>query len=138
MLKKVTLIMVFFFSFHVYVVCPNIVALQSHFLLSGFQVSGKWIVPISFALGSYKTTKKFLMVSEQEMVNASELFPSNSNSEKEMIQEEYGITTWIKVNVDQSGFYRVKYGDELAISLRNAILDGCLSVTDKYGAYNWY
>lgn len=78
------------------------------------------------------------MVSEQEMVNASELFPSNSNSEKEMIQEEYGITTWIKVNVDQSGFYRVKYGDELAISLRNAILDGCLSVTDKYGAYNWY
>uniref|UniRef100_A0A7N2LLT3 Aminopeptidase n=1 Tax=Quercus lobata TaxID=97700 RepID=A0A7N2LLT3_QUELO len=40
---------------------------------------------------------------------------------------------WVKVNIEQSGFYRVKYEDKLAARLRKAIESNCLSATDKFG-----
>ncbi|KAE9616208.1 putative membrane alanyl aminopeptidase [Lupinus albus] len=40
---------------------------------------------------------------------------------------------WIKVNVDQSGFYRVNYEDNLVVRLRKAIQNNCLLPTDKFG-----
>lgn len=53
-------------------------------------------------------------------------------------------SAWIKLNVDQSGFYRVKYDEELSARLRHAIEKKCLSVADRYGnsdslskCYNW-
>lgn len=42
-------------------------------------------------------------------------------------------SAWIKLNVDQSGFYRVKYDEELSARLRHAIERKCLSVADRYG-----
>ena len=40
---------------------------------------------------------------------------------------------WIKINVDQTGFYRVKYDDELTARLKYAIQANCLSATDRFG-----
>lgn len=44
-----------------------------------------------------------------------------------------GGCLWIKFNVDQTGFYRVKYDDELAARLRYAIEANQLSATDRFG-----
>ncbi|PPR91700.1 hypothetical protein GOBAR_AA28977 [Gossypium barbadense] len=41
--------------------------------------------------------------------------------------------SWIKLNVEQIGFFRVKYDDGLAAKLRYAIEQKCLSVTDRLG-----
>ncbi|KAF9606227.1 hypothetical protein IFM89_023810, partial [Coptis chinensis] len=40
---------------------------------------------------------------------------------------------WIKLNVDQTGFYRVKYDDELTGRLRHAIQANHLSPTNRFG-----
>ncbi|KAK3410804.1 hypothetical protein EUGRSUZ_J02839 [Eucalyptus grandis] len=40
---------------------------------------------------------------------------------------------WIKINIYQSGFYRVKYDDKLAAQLIKAIESNYLSATDKFG-----
>ncbi|KAG4146143.1 hypothetical protein ERO13_D05G139100v2 [Gossypium hirsutum] len=102
---------------------------QSQFLLSGFHGDGQWIVPITLCFGSYDRIKSFLLESKSENLDASELFPTSD----EKNEDEYGEASWIKVNIGQSGFYRVKYGDELDARLRKAIKKGFLSVTDKYG-----
>ncbi|KAG4199274.1 hypothetical protein ERO13_A05G137101v2 [Gossypium hirsutum] len=102
---------------------------QSQFLLSGFHGDGQWIVPITLCFGSYDRIKSFLLESKSENLDASELFPTSD----EQNEDEYGEASWIKVNIGQSGFYRVKYGDELHARLRKAIEKGFLSVTDKYG-----
>lgn len=39
----------------------------------------------------------------------------------------------IKVNVGQTGFYRVKYDDKLAAQLRKKMKENCLSEADKFG-----
>ncbi|XVE51898.1 hypothetical protein DITRI_Ditri02bG0077800 [Diplodiscus trichospermus] len=101
---------------------------QSQFS-SGFHGDGQWIVPITLCFGSYDRSKSFLLESKIEYLDASGLFPSPD----EKIEDEYGETSWIKVNVEQSGFYRVKYGDELGARLRKAIEKDSLSVSDKYG-----
>ena len=72
------------------------------------------------------------MESRIENLDTSGLFPSSD----EKNEDEYGETSWIKVNVEQSGFYRVKYGDELGARLRKAIEKDGLSATDKYGVYH--
>ena len=40
---------------------------------------------------------------------------------------------WVKLNVGQTGFYRVKYDVELASRLRSAISAGSLEATDRFG-----
>jgi puromycin-sensitive aminopeptidase len=40
---------------------------------------------------------------------------------------------WFKLNVGQTGFYRVKYDEELASRLRSAISAGSLEATDRFG-----
>ncbi|OMO70683.1 Peptidase M1, alanine aminopeptidase/leukotriene A4 hydrolase [Corchorus capsularis] len=102
---------------------------QSQFLSSGFHGDGQWTVPITLCLGSYDRCKSFLLDSKSEVLDISELFPSPA----EKNEDEYGKASWIKVNVEQGGFYRVKYGDELGARLRKAIQKDCLSATDRYG-----
>ncbi|KAK0596762.1 hypothetical protein LWI29_018734 [Acer saccharum] len=94
---------------------------QSQFLSSGLHGDGEWTVPITLALGSYDKRKNFLLESKFGTVDISEFFPSSDE------------TLWIKVNVEQSGFYRVMYEDRLAAQLRNAVENSSLLATDKFG-----
>ena len=101
--------------------------LQSQFLLSGLHVDGQWSVPITLCVGSYERQKKFLFETNHGRVDISELVQSIGNDSEE--------NPWIKVNVDQCGFYRVNYEDKLAVRLRKAIQNNCLLPTDKFGVY---
>ncbi|KAJ8480322.1 hypothetical protein OPV22_024049 [Ensete ventricosum] len=98
---------------------------QTQFLSSGCEGNGQWIVPITLCCGSYASQKKFLLKTKSEKLDVPELF----NPENQKISG----SVWIKFNVDQAGFYRVKYDDELAAGLRHAIEANQLSPTDRFG-----
>lgn len=101
--------------------------LQSHFLASGSAGVREWIVPITLCCGSYATTQKFLLKTKSELINVSQLLGSSINNA--------GEKAWIKFNVDQTGFYRVKYNGELETRLRYAIENNELSATDRFGNF---
>ncbi|CAL9102193.1 unnamed protein product [Musa textilis] len=98
---------------------------QTQFLSSGCEGNGQWIVPITLCCGSYASQKKFLLETKSEKLDVPELF----NPENQKISR----SVWLKFNVDQTGFYRVKYDDELAAGLRHAIEANQLSPTDRFG-----
>jgi puromycin-sensitive aminopeptidase len=101
---------------------------QEQFLLSGSHGEGQWIVPITLCCGSYDARKSFLLQSKNETLEVKE-FLGNSTSLGR---------AWIKVNVDQTGFFRVKYDEDLSARLRDAIERKSLSTNDKYGILDDY
>uniref|UniRef100_A0A5B7A8X7 Aminopeptidase n=1 Tax=Davidia involucrata TaxID=16924 RepID=A0A5B7A8X7_DAVIN len=113
---------------------------QSQFLLSGSHGDGQWIVPITLCCGSYDGRQNFLLQAKSETLNMKE-FLGSSISEGSLMEtgkggksyENDSECAWIKLNVDQTGFYRVKYDEELAGRLRYAIESKCLSATDRFG-----
>nr|XP_011467403.1 PREDICTED: aminopeptidase M1-like [Fragaria vesca subsp. vesca] len=104
---------------------------QAQFLSAGLLGDGEWIVPITISLGSYERRKKFLLETKSSEVDVSDLVSSfhTKLKNKEICDEQL----WVKVNVEQSGFYRVKYEDKLAARLRKAIEHNNLEATDKFG-----
>ena len=98
--------------------------LQSRFLSSGSPVEGQWIVPVTLCCGSYDMRKNFLLESKSGVYDLKELLGSSIGD---------GSGTWIKINVDQAGFYRVKYDDTLAAGLRKATENQSLTSIDRYG-----
>ncbi|EXB88333.1 Puromycin-sensitive aminopeptidase [Morus notabilis] len=109
---------------------------QAQFQSSGLHGDGQWIIPITLAVGLYKKNKNFLLETKFGEVDVSDLVHSidgNSSSLNEKIEEQFGEHLWIKVNVDQSGFYRVKYDDNLEARLRKAVENNSLSAIDKFG-----
>ncbi|KAM3274982.1 hypothetical protein ACQJBY_043768 [Aegilops geniculata] len=96
---------------------------QAQFLLDGSSGSGMWIVPITSGCGAYDTQKKFLLkLKRDKMVIGSQC----SDRKK-------GGNFWTKLNINGTGFYRVKYDDELAAALQNALETKKLSLMDKIG-----
>ena len=67
--------------------------------------------------------KNFLLQTKSETLDIKEFLSDKSNS----------ASAWIKLNVDQAGFYRVKYDEDLAARLRYAIENNYLSATDRFG-----
>ncbi|KAJ4952677.1 hypothetical protein NE237_029509 [Protea cynaroides] len=111
---------------------------QSQFLSSGSQGDGQWIVPITLCCGSYDARKNFLLRTKSETLNVKEFIgcsiADDSLSEKGNQGKLDGTEcSWIKINVDQTGFYRVKYDDVLAARLRYAMGTNYLSATDRFG-----
>ncbi|KAL5144734.1 Aminopeptidase M1 [Glycine soja] len=96
---------------------------QSQFLSSGAQGEGHWIVPITLCFGSYDVRKSFLLQSKSETHEVKEFLGSTDK----------GVNCWIKLNVDQAGFYRVKYDELLAARLRYAVEKQLLSASDRFG-----
>lgn len=108
--------------------------LQSHFLLSGQHSDSQWIIPITLSLGSYNKQKNFLLETKFHEVDISKDFAgANTTTTTETIPNTGDGNFWIKVNISQSGFYRVKYDDKLASQLRKAIENNLLSETDRFG-----
>ncbi|KAM0950189.1 putative membrane alanyl aminopeptidase [Dioscorea sansibarensis] len=86
---------------------------QSHFSLSGSVEDAYWIVPITLFVGSYDKQKKFLLDSKILKLELSELLL--------LSKENDSLAALIKVNVEQTGFYRVKYDDAISDLLREAV-----------------
>lgn len=108
--------------------------MQTQFLSSGLHGGGKWIVPITFSVGSYERRENFLLETKSRELNISDLVNSSDNDLKN--KEKYDEQLWIKVNIEQSGFYRVNYEDKLAARLRKAIKHKSLEATDKFGVFH--
>ncbi|XP_058086693.1 aminopeptidase M1-like isoform X1 [Magnolia sinica] len=111
---------------------------QSQFLSSGLLGDGQWIVPITLCGGSYVTRNNFLLRTKSDRLEILELVGSSDESLTEKRNQGEGDEKnpecfWYKINVDQTGFYRVKYDDQLAARLRFAIEASCLSATDRFG-----
>ncbi|CAD6265537.1 unnamed protein product [Miscanthus lutarioriparius] len=100
---------------------------QAQFLSDGSSGPGMWIVPVTSCCGSYDAQKKFLLKDKTDKINIGEFAASQS------ADGEKNQNIWIKLNIDQTGFYRVKYDDELAAGLVNAIKAKKLSLMDKIG-----
>jgi len=100
---------------------------QAQFLSDGSSGPGMWIVPVTSCCGSYDAQKKFLLKDKTDKINIKEFAASQS------ADGEKNQNIWIKLNIDQTGFYRVKYDDELAAGLVNAIKAKKLSLMDKIG-----
>ncbi|KAH7653497.1 Peptidase M1 alanine aminopeptidase/leukotriene A4 hydrolase protein [Dioscorea alata] len=98
---------------------------QSHFSLTGSVEDAYWIVPITLFVGSYDKQKKFLLDSKILKLELSELLPLSKQNDSQ--------TVLIKVNVEQTGFYRVKYDETISALLREGIKCGSLSAVDRYG-----
>ncbi|KAL2896979.1 Aminopeptidase M1 [Bienertia sinuspersici] len=90
---------------------------QSHFLLSDAPGDSQWIVPISACCGSYENRHTYLLKEKSGSLDV----------------KDYQGTAWVKLNVNQTGFYRVKYDEELQAKLRHAIESSQLSATDRFG-----
>lgn len=114
--------------------------MQSQFLSSGSHGDGQWIVPITLCCGSYDARKNFLLRTKSETLNIKEFLGCSIAKDSFVEKGSQGKCdknnaecTWIKLNVDQTGFYRVKYDDDLAARLRYAIEANYLSATDRFG-----
>ncbi|CAI9757692.1 unnamed protein product [Fraxinus pennsylvanica] len=111
---------------------------QNQFLSSGLCSDSQWIVPITLSLGSYNKQRKFLLQTKNEQLDIAEFFHSSdvsSSGHEQHNQEEFGNNGWIKIIVQQAGFYRVKvkYDNNLMARLKNAIEGNYLSAADEYG-----
>ncbi|CAH2040954.1 unnamed protein product [Thlaspi arvense] len=84
------------------------------FFVEWFTREGHWIVPLTLCCGSYAAREVILLEEKSKTL-------------------DLGTRNWIKVNVDQTGFYRVKYDEDLSSRLRCAIETKCLSPTDRFG-----
>ncbi|KAL6604594.1 hypothetical protein ACP70R_043021 [Stipagrostis hirtigluma subsp. patula] len=83
---------------------------QTQFLSSGATGVGQWVVPITLCCCSYSRQEKFLFHGKQEDFNVSGLMECQKKCD-----------FWIKLNVNQTSFYRVSYDEELASRL--SVLD---------------
>nr|POE85691.1 aminopeptidase m1 [Quercus suber] len=96
---------------------------QSQFLASGYLGEGQWIVPITLCCGIYDVHKNFLLQTKSDALAMKELLSEESNL----------ASAWVKLNFNQTGFYRVKYDEDLAAKLRYAIEKKYLSTIDRLG-----
>ena len=101
-------------------------------MLSGSHGDGQWIVPITLCCGSYDARRNFLLQTKSEARDIKE-YLGCSISEDSLSDKNRSTCAWIKLNADQTGFYRVKYDEGLLTRLRCAIECKGLSATDRYG-----
>ncbi|KAM6541858.1 hypothetical protein CsatB_006305 [Cannabis sativa] len=103
---------------------------QSRFLYVGSHGVGKWIVPITLCCGSYDNQINFLLESNSGALDMNEFGLAEAATAEGKGSSSLG---WIKLNVNQTGFFRVKYDEDLAERLRYAIENKYLTATDRFG-----
>ncbi|EFJ04650.1 hypothetical protein SELMODRAFT_138421 [Selaginella moellendorffii] len=87
---------------------------QTRFLASGQPAEGQWIVPVKLISGSYNCQQSILLKDRKCIVR----LPAR---------------TVVKLNIGQSGFYRVEYDEQLLTALKDSISSGWLSPVDRLG-----
>lgn len=94
------------------------------------------MVPITICFGSYDAQKKFLLKTKIEKLDKLDFSDASDISHTLVEQggQRKGGQSWIKVNIEQTGFYRVQYDDQLTAGLRYAIEAKQLSETDRFGS----
>ncbi|KAJ4748817.1 aminopeptidase M1 [Rhynchospora pubera] len=97
---------------------------QEQFLSDGSSASGTWIVPLTLCCSSYENSKKLILTSKSDELDIDDLIINKKGKQE---------TFWLKLNTNQTGFYRVKYDDELAAGLKYAIQADKISLMDKIG-----
>lgn len=85
--------------------------------------------------------KNFLLEGKSETLDIKEFVGCSTVKNKTCCggnsDKNNGVGTWIKLNVDQAGFYRVKYDEDLTARLRCAIENKPLSATDRFGKFDF-
>ena len=94
-------------------------------MFTGSHGDGQWVVPITLCSGSYDARKSFLLETKSKTLDVKDLMGVSIPSGQH----------WIKVNVEQTGFYRVKYDEGLLAGLRKAIERKYLSTCDRSGNF---
>lgn len=89
----------------------------------------KTVEVLSKGVYEVKKAEEPLTLNAEE--NGDKTLEKNSSSEFLDLSKD-----WVKLNVGQTGFYRVKYDLELASRLRSAISAGSLEATDRFGMYH--
>lgn len=108
---------------------------QSQFLLSGSHGDGQWIVPITLCCGSYDNAQNVLLEKKSGALDMNEFcLVETATGGKDDGNSQ--ISSWIKLNINQTGFYRVKYDEDLAARLGYAIENKYLSATDRFGSFD--
>lgn len=109
--------------------------MQSQFLSDGTLGDGQWIVPLTLCFGSYDVQKKLLLKTKVDKLDIMELLGLQEGKPglSEESSQENAAHNWIKFNVNQTGFYRVHYDNELAARLKFAIDANQLTGTDRLG-----
>ncbi|KAL5201658.1 hypothetical protein ABZP36_036012 [Zizania latifolia] len=97
---------------------------QDQFLLDGSTGSGMWIVPITLGCCSHDTQKRFLLKHKNDKIKGID---------SQCDDQQKDGNFWIKLNIDETGFYRVRYDDELTAALQNALQAKKLSLMDEIG-----
>ncbi|KAG5537939.1 hypothetical protein RHGRI_025134 [Rhododendron griersonianum] len=107
---------------------------QSQFVYSDMHSDDCWIVPMTMSLGSCNK-RNFLLETKHGKLDVSGLYHScdGNSSSFEKNQEKLSEKFWVKLNIGQTGFYRVKYDHNLTTQLRKAIEYNCLSASDRFG-----
>ncbi|TVU33087.1 hypothetical protein EJB05_24872 [Eragrostis curvula] len=93
---------------------------QTQFLSSGSTGVGQWVVPITLCCCSYSRQEKFLFQGKQEEFNLSGLIECQKKDD-----------FWIKLNVNQTSFYRVSYDEELASRVLDDTYALCMAGKQK-------
>lgn len=83
-------------------------------------------MPLTLCVGSYESRQSYLLEEPSGCLDLSGELHTFAADQK---------CNWVKLNVDQAGFYRVKYDDELATRLTYAVQKKQLSIADRFG--NW-
>jgi puromycin-sensitive aminopeptidase len=95
--------------------------LQEPFSLDGSSRSGLWDVPITLSCAS--TTEKFLVKQKYDKLDSCG-------------KQEKDGKFLIKLNINETGFYRVKYDKEIADQIQNALQANMFSSIEKIGNNN--
>mmetsp|Transcript_16953 Transcript_16953/g.53826 ORF Transcript_16953/g.53826 Transcript_16953/m.53826 type:complete len:469 (-) Transcript_16953:667-2073(-) len=91
---------------------------QARYLSSGEAGPGQWVVPVRLLAGPEGHVASALMRGKHTEV----ALPAGAKD-----------GDFIKVNVGQTGFYRVRYSEELGDRLPDAVLSGALPPVDRLG-----
>uniref|UniRef100_A0A7N0R8T6 Aminopeptidase n=1 Tax=Kalanchoe fedtschenkoi TaxID=63787 RepID=A0A7N0R8T6_KALFE len=83
-----------------------------------------WVIPVTVACNSYDAHHQFLLEQPEKLVKLKDLAGCSCTEV---------ACPWIKINVNQTGFYRVRYSANLMTRLQSAATKKLLFKSDEFG-----